>query len=217
LRRSDSIPNNCSAGSKIPNCGSAKPRIRALKAQPPRTEFLDAETGRQDSRQNARTPGETKIREMSGAEPHPRRCFLSKLAAMRRTAFESLEYDPIPGRMLDDIDDASSHQGPRQQWSNPSRVPESRIRKSLTKFLSSEWGCVGSPHQRHRARSGPGNACENRRSSSGTASLCPWHRETARQPAVRTLRCRLRKVTFCVRYDQQLRLRYGAQDYSTPW
>ncbi|SIO41690.1 Site-specific DNA recombinase [Bradyrhizobium erythrophlei] len=37
------------------------------------------------------------------------------------------------------------------------------------------------------------------RSSSGTAFLCPWHRATARQPAVRTLHCRLRKVTFCVR------------------
>jgi hypothetical protein len=52
LRRSDSIRNSYSAGSKIPNCGSAKPRIRALKAQPPGTEFLDAETGRQKSPPN---------------------------------------------------------------------------------------------------------------------------------------------------------------------
>src|SRR6267154_6860460 len=44
--------NSYSAGSKIPNCGSANPRIRALKAQPPGTEFLDAETGRQKSPPN---------------------------------------------------------------------------------------------------------------------------------------------------------------------
>src|SRR6267154_722441 len=59
--------------SRIPDCGSAKPRIRALKAQPPGTEFLDAETGRQNSRQNARTPGETKIREMSGRKSPQKR------------------------------------------------------------------------------------------------------------------------------------------------
>jgi hypothetical protein len=40
------------------------------------------------------------------AEPHPCRCLLSESVGVRRNAFEGLEYVPIPGRMLDDIDDA---------------------------------------------------------------------------------------------------------------
>src|SRR6266481_4041607 len=59
--------------SRIPDCGSAKPRLRALKAKPPGTEFLDAETGRQNSRQIALAPGETKIREMSGRKSPQKR------------------------------------------------------------------------------------------------------------------------------------------------
>jgi hypothetical protein len=43
---------------------------------------------------------------MVRAEPHPCRCLLPELADIRRNAFESLEYDPVPGRMLDDIDNA---------------------------------------------------------------------------------------------------------------
>ena len=31
-----------------------------------------------------------------------------ELAGMRPNPFESFEYDPIPGRMLDDIDDAEA-------------------------------------------------------------------------------------------------------------
>src|SRR6266404_593845 len=83
LRRSDSIRNSYSAGSKIPNCGSAKPQIRALKAQPPGTEFLDAETGRQNSCQNARTPGETKIREMSGRKSRQKRPIWRRIGNVR--------------------------------------------------------------------------------------------------------------------------------------
>src|SRR5258705_9033532 len=38
---------------------------RSAQARPPGTEFLDAETGRQKSSTNARTPTETKIQELS--------------------------------------------------------------------------------------------------------------------------------------------------------
>src|SRR6266446_1465622 len=69
--------------SRIPDCGSANPRLRALKAQPPGTEFLDAETGRQNSRQNARTPGETKIREMSGRKSPQKRPIWCRIGNVR--------------------------------------------------------------------------------------------------------------------------------------
>src|SRR5258707_14950091 len=71
LRRSGSIRSNCSAGprSRISavqtrNAAATAPGLRA-QARPPGTEFLDAETGRQKSSTNARTPTETKIQELS--------------------------------------------------------------------------------------------------------------------------------------------------------
>src|SRR5258708_5189302 len=69
--RSGSIRSNCSAGprSRISavqtrNAAATAPGLRA-QARPPGTEFLDAETGRQKSSTNARTPTETKIQELS--------------------------------------------------------------------------------------------------------------------------------------------------------
>src|SRR6266481_9539993 len=79
--------------SRIPDCGSAKPRLRALKAKPPGTEFLDAETGRQNSRQNARTPGETKIREMSGRKSPQKRPIWRRIGNVRRTRART--WDPL--------------------------------------------------------------------------------------------------------------------------
>ena len=71
LRRSGSIRSNCSAGprSRISavqtrNAAATAPGLLA-QARPPGTEFLDAETGRQKSSTNARTPTETKIQELS--------------------------------------------------------------------------------------------------------------------------------------------------------
>src|SRR6266404_4751967 len=69
--------------SRIPDCGSAKPRLRRLKAQPPGTEFLDAETGRQNSRQIALAPGETKIREMSGRKSPQKRPIWRRIGNVR--------------------------------------------------------------------------------------------------------------------------------------
>src|SRR5258707_2976965 len=46
------------------NAAATAPGLRA-QARPAGTEFLDAETGRQKSSTNARTPTETKIQELS--------------------------------------------------------------------------------------------------------------------------------------------------------
>src|SRR6266446_8750505 len=81
--------------SRIPDCGSAKPRLRALKAQPPGTEFLDAETGRQNSRQNARTPGETKIREMSGRKSPQKRPIWCRIGNVRFARTRARTRDPL--------------------------------------------------------------------------------------------------------------------------
>src|SRR5258705_4346421 len=80
LRRSDSIRNRLQPRPKVPNYGGPKVGITGavrcnfvLKARLPGTEFLDAETERQNRHSNARTSAETKIQEVSGRKS-PQKC-----------------------------------------------------------------------------------------------------------------------------------------------
>src|SRR5258706_611916 len=109
------------------NAAATAPGLRA-QARPPGTEFLDAETGRQKSSTNARTPTETKIQELSTRKSAQKRPIWRRVgnAWFARTGWWCVQSD--------------TNRSPRQNCNNREKYREKReyIRKLAVKISEAQ-------------------------------------------------------------------------------